>query len=46
MQEGPERETHHEMLPVIEGEDAAGMFLGEASLKQFSIAIGTDFAVV
>ena len=46
MQEGPEREAHHEMLPVIKGKDAAGMFLGVAGLKQFLIAIGADFAVV
>ena len=46
MQKGPEREAHHEMLPVIEGEDAAGMFLSVAGLKQFLIAIGADFAVI
>ena len=46
MQEGPERETHHEMLPVIEGEDAASMFFRKARLKQFLIPLGADFAVV
>ena len=46
MQEGPEREAHHKMLSVIEGEDAAGMFFCKAGLKQFLITLSADFAVV
>jgi hypothetical protein len=34
------------VLPVIEGEHAAGMFFGKTSLKQFLIASGADFAEV
>jgi polyphosphate kinase 2 (PPK2 family) len=33
VQKRPQAEAHHEVLAVIEGQDAAGMFLGETGCQ-------------
>ena len=40
VQESPQAEADHKMLAVIKGQDAAGMFLGEAGGQQFGVALG------
>ena len=40
VQQGPQGEAHHEVLAVIKGQDAAGMFFGEAGGQQVAVALG------
>ena len=39
VQECPQAEAHHKMLAVVEGEDAAGVLLGEARPEQIPVAL-------
>ena len=38
VQKCPQGEAHHEVLAVVEGQDAAGVLLGEASRQKVAVA--------
>ena len=40
VQEGPQAEAHHEVLAVVERQDAAGVLLGIAGREQVAVALG------
>ena len=45
VQESPQAEAHHEMLAIVERENAAGVLLGESCVEQVVLALCSLLAV-